>query len=397
MSQRLSRHASDITDAARHTLLELGHVLRETRQARGEDLYGVASRLRIKPSYLYALEQGDLALTPGRTYALGFLRSYAEHLGFDGHEVVEHVKGALDATTPVPELHYRTPIAERTRPSGFVLGLSIVLAAAVYGAWHVYFRDQPVLERVAAVPGELGRIASGILDLDHAAPATSAPVARRGELEPPATPPAGTIAASPTPRAGPATPPADPVGPVAAPPSRPLDAAIAVAEVPGGRMPSTPLAPPIVPPTQASAAAPPQTDPTALVAPAQVAAAGEPERPPSARELLAALAIDAGSTLAPEAARIVDGDGRIVLVASEPSWIQVRSGDREFVKTKTMEAGERIALPNRDDLALWTGNAGGLEILVDGRSVGPLGQRGRVLRDVPLAPEAVKARFAPAR
>jgi len=124
---------------------------------------------------------------------------------------------------------------------------------------------------------------------------------------------------------------------------------------------------------------------------------GEPERPPSARELLAALAVDAGSVPTTDLSRVQDGDGRIVLVASEPSWIQVRSGDREFVRTKTMEAGERIALPNRDDLALWTGNAGGLEILVDGHSVGPLGQRGRVLRDVPLAPDAVKARFAPTR
>ena len=60
--------------------------------ARGEDLEDVAEYLRIRPSYLDALEQGDLSAMPGSTYALGFLRSYAHYLGFDGDELIAQIR-----------------------------------------------------------------------------------------------------------------------------------------------------------------------------------------------------------------------------------------------------------------------------------------------------------------
>ena len=50
--------------------------------------------LRIRPSYLFAIEEGDLDAMPGRPYALGFLRSYCDYLGFDGKAVAAEVKDA---------------------------------------------------------------------------------------------------------------------------------------------------------------------------------------------------------------------------------------------------------------------------------------------------------------
>jgi cytoskeleton protein RodZ len=76
--------------------------------------------------------------------------------------------------------------------------------------------------------------------------------------------------------------------------------------------------------------------------------------------------------------------GRIELVARESSWVQVRSLSRDYVRTRTLQPGDRLVLPNRNDLSLWTGNAGGLELMVDGRSVGVLGRRGDVLRELAL-------------
>jgi cytoskeleton protein RodZ len=124
-------------------------------------------------------------------------------------------------------------------------------------------------------------------------------------------------------------------------------------------------------------------EPAAAPPPPDIAAASA--QPVPTRELLAALGAEATE----------DGTdaGRVTLLAHEPSWIQVRSNDREFLRTKTLEAGERFPLPNRADLALWTGNAGGLEIIVDGRSIGMLGARGRVLKDVSLAPDALRSRL----
>jgi cytoskeleton protein RodZ len=66
------------------------------------------------------------------------------------------------------------------------------------------------------------------------------------------------------------------------------------------------------------------------------------------------------------------------------------------VRTRTLTPGERLDLPDRADLALWTGNAGGLEILVDGQSLGRAGAAGSVVRDLPLLPEALRQRLTAA-
>lgn len=159
MSSQASRQTADVRTSPADQLRRVGSVLREARQARGEDLYAVAEALRIKPSYLFALEEGDLTMTPGRPYALGFLRTYADHLGFDGGEVVRLVKETLDGAPPEPELVVPQPAREDRRPRGLLVAASILLAGLLWGGWHLLGRDQPVLERVAAVPGELGRLA----------------------------------------------------------------------------------------------------------------------------------------------------------------------------------------------------------------------------------------------
>ena len=80
-----------------------------------------------------------------------------------------------------------------------------------------------------------------------------------------------------------------------------------------------------------------------------------------------------------------------MLVARDNSWIQIRSPDRSFVRTRTLLAGERFVVPERDGLALWTGNAGGIEIEVDGRSQGFVGASGAVVRNLSLAPVSLTA------
>ncbi|MEK9899366.1 MAG: RodZ domain-containing protein, partial [Rhodospirillaceae bacterium] len=57
---------------------------------------------------------------------------------------------------------------------------------------------------------------------------------------------------------------------------------------------------------------------------------------------------------------------RIILQAQENTWVQVREDDESVILTQMLEAGDRYMVPKRDGLRLMTGNAGGLEILVDG-------------------------------
>jgi cytoskeleton protein RodZ len=77
----------------------------------------------------------------------------------------------------------------------------------------------------------------------------------------------------------------------------------------------------------------------------------------------------------------------VAIRALASSWVQVSSRDRDYQWTRTLKVGDTLYLPNRDDLELWTGNAGGVEVLVDGEVVAPLGPSGSVIRGVSLAPD----------
>ena len=103
-------------DPAESLMREVGAQLRQVRLRRGEDLDDVAQHLRIKSSYLFALEQGDLSGMPGRAYALGFLRSYADYLGFDGADLIGRIKSTVDNLTDQTRLRVRTPAPETVCP-----------------------------------------------------------------------------------------------------------------------------------------------------------------------------------------------------------------------------------------------------------------------------------------
>ena len=85
-------------------------------------------------------------------------------------------------------------------------------------------------------------------------------------------------------------------------------------------------------------------------------------------------------------------EARIVLTAISDSWVEVREqGTDTWVWGKLLRAGESYAVPDRPDLKLKTGNAGGLTITVDGDSAPAVGASGEVVRNVLLDPERLKA------
>ena len=71
---------------------ELGAMLCESRILLGCELEDVAAELRIRLTYLQAIEDGRLDDLPGTTYATGFLRAYADFLGLDGEDLVRQFK-----------------------------------------------------------------------------------------------------------------------------------------------------------------------------------------------------------------------------------------------------------------------------------------------------------------
>lgn len=84
-----------------------------------------------------------------------------------------------------------------------------------------------------------------------------------------------------------------------------------------------------------------------------------------------------------------NSDARVVIRARADSWVQVQGDGNELLLTRMLRIGDTFRVPDRDDLVLMTGNAGAIDIIVDGRRLGPLGPNGEVRRNVPLTAEAL--------
>lgn len=70
-------------------MFEIGSSLREARHRKGLDFPEVEQETKIRARYLRALEDEQFDILPSQTYVKGFLHSYAEFLGLDGHLYVD--------------------------------------------------------------------------------------------------------------------------------------------------------------------------------------------------------------------------------------------------------------------------------------------------------------------
>ena len=82
---------------------------------------------------------------------------------------------------------------------------------------------------------------------------------------------------------------------------------------------------------------------------------------------------------------------RIRVRALQESWVQVTGVDNELLLTRILRPGDVYLVPDKPGLVLMTGNAGGIEILVDGNVVPPIGPVAAVRRGVALDAERLLA------
>jgi cytoskeleton protein RodZ len=161
--------------------------------------------------------------------------------------------------------------------------------------------------------------------------------------------------------------------PVAAPPPR---AAVPSTSEAVAR-PRTDVPPPVPEPVQALP--PAAFVPTPAPAPAQLAAL--PAAPPPAVPTAEPPPRSFGET----------SEGRIVIRATSDSWTQIRDAGGAVIFSRILRAGESYNAPDRDGLTMSTGNAGGLDIRVDGRAAPAVGRMGFVQRGVLLDPQRLLA------
>lgn len=364
--------------------IRLGDLMRGERATLGKSLLDVQRELRIRASFIAAIENCDLSAFDAPSFIPGYVRAYARYLGLDGDWVFRR----FCAESGFQPLHGMMPAAPVAKPQrnapdagealanphalflpqeqGFwtsieprAIGSFLVMIALVgglgYGGWAVLQEVQ----KVNLTPGEQAPDIVATLD----------PVQEAAQPEP-------VDSAS-----------------VNLPQPEGLDRIYRpqVLEVPILTARDGPIAA-IDPGLAASASM------TSLNVAGEVGADNPPEAlatDGAARELVMAgpqlPADEAGvRTIAPDAPEVE-------LLAVRPAWVRVTSADGTVLLEKTMDAGERFALPKLEEAPrLRAGNSGAVYFAVSGQTYGPAAPGAKVVRDIELSAESLAQSFAEA-
>ncbi len=409
-------------------------VLRRARENHGQDVRSVAQVLRIRQAYLEALESGSFDKLPGTAYALGFLRTYAEYLGLNANNIVDRFKDEAKAPEQRTELIFPEPVAEGRIPGGAIILISVTLLAVAYGGWfYMTNQGRSVADLIPGMPEQIQTLVDDE-NVEPVAPVET-PIQAVSE-DPPAK--STQMAAPPLAKPDPVFETvAEPVVEAAAEPAEAPSAAVAQSDpveteavpAPAAAAPQVQDSAPVRDPRPAQstqvAALPTDnefTDNSPKVDTAGVTATGVSEGPPISSEPAPELAsLNRAETLADaqastqeaeigeptvvipappsapqdfaplgERAPQVYGEGnqdsRIVLRALQDSWVQVRDRQDGLLLTRVLRSGDTYRVPDQAGLTLLTGNAGGIELEVDGIRLAPLGPIGAVRRQIALDP-----------
>ncbi|MBY6065265.1 DUF4115 domain-containing protein [Leisingera aquaemixtae] len=356
--------------------LKLGDVMRGERATMGKSLLDVQRELRIKASYIAAIENSDPSAfdTPG--FIAGYVRSYARYLNMDAEQAfqdfckesgfsVAHGMSA-EASSRSKSGGVSAPASKGLggdafaspntpfipAPSSFLsqielraVGSLMVLAALIggigYGGWAVLKEVQQVqFAPVDQTPAVLA-------DLD---PLNSAVLADAGDAQDPA---AEALDRLYRPQA--------------------LDVPVLVAR-------DAPIST-IDPSTLGNFAAPEL--PTVALAEASLPFDGFGPLQQQTAE---------GPQVPQVVAEIAPG---VEMVAVRPSWVQVTAADGSVILETIMDAGQRFQVPMTEDAPkLRTGESSAIYFAVNGEHFGPVGERGQVTKNVELSMDAITGRFA---
>jgi cytoskeleton protein RodZ len=90
-----------------------------------------------------------------------------------------------------------------------------------------------------------------------------------------------------------------------------------------------------------------------------------------------------------------DVSHRIVINVNEKSWVEIRDETGKKIVSRVLNEGDSFFVPDdANRMTMTTGNASGIELVVDGKELGAVGKRGEIRRNIPLEPESLKEMFA---
>ncbi|WP_179209092.1 MULTISPECIES: helix-turn-helix domain-containing protein [Haematobacter] len=353
--------------------LKLGDIMRGERATLGKSLLDVQRELRIKATYIAAIENTDASAFEAPSFIAGYVRSYARYLGMDPDQTfqrfcteanftVAHGMSAeassLRGPAPLPlrkaRKEYRDPLADpnpkflprkqsvfshvEPRAIGSVLVLVGLIAGLGYGGWSVLQQIQRVqLSPVDQSPGVTA-------ELDPLAGVEPLVTADSAVLDP----------VRPSPEAFDRL-------------YRPQALDVPVIESRDG-----PIA----------AIDPATTGILAHSAPVELAEAALPLPIPMQMPEVALPQVVAAA--APE----------VAIIAVRPAWVRVQASNGTIILEKILDAGERFPLPQSEEPAtLRAGNSGAVYFAVNGETYGPAAPGAQVVKNVKLSPDALKTSF----
>ncbi|MEP3918943.1 RodZ domain-containing protein [Ascidiaceihabitans sp.] len=361
--------------------LRLGDMMRGERATMGKSLLDVQRELRIKASYIAAIENCDPEAfdTPG--FIAGYVRSYARYLDMDPDRAfavfctesgfsVAHGMSAEASVVKKPSREDRlnsgrsadifakpaTPfiptgesIWNRVEPGA--IGSSLVLIALIGAIGFGGYSVLQEVQRVQVAPVDQTPIVLADLDpLDDAVSASSAEV----------NPAAPQLSENPR-------------GDVLDRLYRPqaLDVPVLIAR-------DAPIA--NIDPSSIGSFTSPSPD--------SVVVAGINDATASSGSLTGSLNVP----------QVVEGPApALQMVAVRPSWVRVRAADGTIIFESTMQAGDTWNAPATEEPpTLRTGESGAIYFAMDNKFYGPVGPNGSVTSNLPLDVAELKQNYVPA-
>jgi Helix-turn-helix domain/Domain of unknown function (DUF4115) len=352
--------------------LRLGDLMRGERATLGKSLLDVQRELKIKATYIAAIENADLSAfeTPG--FVAGYVRSYARYLGMEPDWAFERFCAEAGYTVSHGMSAAAAPqnIVKARARADFSDPLADPNATFIPRGEAIWSRVEPgAVGSIAVLVALIGAIGYGGWSILQEV--------QRVQLAPVEEAPTVVAQIDPLDNAGTAVPPV-----VAA---RPAEEVVAEAAAPTDVMDRL--------------YRPQALDVPVLTLRDGTIAAIDPRETGVLADAGAASAVDAAL------AEALGGDVRVVaeakqgieVLAVRPSWVRVNAADGTVLFEKILDAGERYAVPPLEAAALFrTGNSGSVYFVVDGVTYGPAAPGANVVKDIALSPEALTTTMAQA-
>ncbi len=365
----------------------IGDLLREARLERGDDLYLIAEYLCIKPAFLIALENSKYDEFPADAYIIGFLRTYANFLGIDGKAAVDRYRYEMAGRRKKPVLSMPSPVSEGRTPSPIVMVGATIVLILIYTLWYNISSPKraevhvppPLPTAVQPVPNTVSDAAAGLT-----APLSTA-----------TTPVVGTATPMPSAASGsekPAT-----------------DKSADKAEDKHGSTSSTtdvvipPASPGIVVTAGGGSKNPFLEDPKAKAEAEKIEkkAVADALKEEKRAEVEAKKDPDAAKTEAANKKaeaeakakldKPSDDKSRIVIKATENSWVMIVDDSGKTILDKVLKPGEAFKVPNTPGLSMTTGNGNGIAVMIDGKETPKVSTGApHVVRNIALDPTSLQ-------